>query len=242
MRLAGRRVSAIAFAAALLVAPAAFGQVVTEPDVDPSGTLIAYPGIGFASQEAGRVDFDWFGVNVPVRYSLSDELSVAAGLGFTFGDFDSFGLGAGGKYQLMDGDAGDPVDLTAGGAFTLNFGDVKGFDLNIYTILASITAGKTLELGGLDVTPYGGIETGFGIVDPEQGDNDTEFAFGFFGGADFDITNMFGAYAEFHVGPTDGIPDFQFLAGINWTIAGGSSSMSSAPADYSYPDDPGGRY
>jgi hypothetical protein len=158
------------------------------------------------------------GVGGIVRVGIMDDLEFGARLGFVNydnpGGDDHTGLSLGGNilYQFMSVDYGDPVDLATGGG--IEYYNWPG-DATLLLFGSNTIVSYPVEFeSGQVLSPFFRLNLRFESY--SNGASDTEFELGFGFGAQFDITQYFGLFAEFAI--SSGYIDDGFVGGVSFSM------------------------
>jgi hypothetical protein len=147
------------------------------------------------------------------RYGLGGYTDLGFKLGIDaldqeHGDDTGIDLNCDIKYQAMDMNLRDPINLSVGGLvdfFKVDYGNVfslGGYAIGSYPV--KLRNGHVLE-------PYGRLLLRMERTSPDHGDADTDFEIGFNMGSSFDISKTIRAYGELQFDE-----NFGFLLGMDF--------------------------
>ena len=163
---------------------------------------------------------DVLGLGGNIRVGILDGLEFGGKLGFVNYESDGNGddhtgmsFGAELKYQILEVDFGDPVDLSLGGG--LEYYNV-GEDASLWMFGGNAIVSYPIEFeSGQVLSPLFRLNMRFDRCSwKNNGDDktDTDFEFGFGFGANFEISQYFGFFGEFVIGGGD--IDAGFVGGV----------------------------
>jgi hypothetical protein len=163
---------------------------------------------------------DVLGLGGNIRVGILDGLEFGGKLGFvnyesdkSHDDHTGMSFGAELKYQLLEVDFGDPVDLSFGGG--LEYYNV-GEDESLWMFGGNAIVSYPVEFeSGQVLSPLFRLNMRFDRYSEKENDDDktdTDFEFGFGFGANFEISQYFGFFGEFVIG--GGHIDAGFVGGV----------------------------
>jgi hypothetical protein len=160
------------------------------------------------------------GLGGNIRIGILDGLEFSGKLGFVNyegnqggDDHTGMSFGAELKYQLLEVDFGDPVDLSLGGG--VEYYDV-GEDASLWMFGGNAIVSYPIEFeSGQVLSPLFRLNmrvdrSSWSANGDDKSDSDFEFGFGF--GADFALSQYFGFFGEFVIGGGD--IDAGFVGGV----------------------------